>query len=87
MAYLKKDAPPDVVETLRQAEAQADECWRGLQLLQNPSNTALWFPRFLVSADTLWVLLTGGIGMVEREQTARGSNTPHFDPMLIHVSR
>jgi len=25
MAYLKKDAPADVVETLRQAEAQADE--------------------------------------------------------------
>jgi hypothetical protein len=75
MAYLKKDAPADVVETLRQAEAQADECWRDLQILQNPSNT------------TLWVLLTGGIGMVEREQAARGSNTPHFDPMLINVSR
>jgi hypothetical protein len=67
MAYLKKDAPADVVETLRQAEAQADECWRGLQILKNPSNTALW------------VLLTGGIGMVEREQAAGGSNTPHFE--------
>ena len=33
MAYLKKDAPAEVVETLRQAEAQADECWRGLQIL------------------------------------------------------
>jgi hypothetical protein len=75
MAYLKKDAPADVLETLRGAEAQADECWRGLQILQSPSNTALW------------VLLTGGIGMVEREQAARGSNTPHFDPMLINVSR
>ena len=31
MAYLKKDAPADVVETLRDAEAQADECWRGLE--------------------------------------------------------
>ena len=33
MAYLKKDAPAEVVETLRQAEAQADEYWRGLQIL------------------------------------------------------
>ncbi len=41
MAYLKKDAPADVVEILRQAEAQADECWRALQILHNPSNVAV----------------------------------------------
>jgi hypothetical protein len=29
MAYLKKEAPPEVLDTLRQLEAQADECWRG----------------------------------------------------------
>ena len=67
MPYLRKDAPADVVETLRQAEAQADECWLGLQILKDPSNTVLW------------VLLTGGIGMVESEQAAGGSNTPHFE--------
>lgn len=75
MAHLKKDAPPDVIETLRQAEAQADECWRGLQIRYNPSNVAIW------------ALLTGGIKAVEREQAARGSNTSHFDPMLANLSR
>jgi hypothetical protein len=32
LAFLEKDAPPDVLETLRQAEAGADECGRGLGL-------------------------------------------------------
>lgn len=72
---LKKDAPPEVVETLRQAEARADECWRGLQIRYYPSNVARW------------ALLAGGIRAVEHEQAARGSNTPHFGPMMIHVSR
>jgi hypothetical protein len=75
MANLKKDTLPDLVETQRKAEAQADECWRGLQILYNPSNVAIW------------ALLTGGIRIVEREQAARGSNTPHFDAMLGNVSR
>lgn len=75
MPQLKKDAPPDVLEILRKAEAQADECWRTLQILQNPSNVAVW------------ALLTGGIAVVEREQAARGSNTPHFDAMLANLSR
>jgi len=42
MAYLKKGAPPDVIEALQRVEAQADECWRTLQLLQQSSNVALW---------------------------------------------
>lgn len=75
MAYLKKDAPPEVVETLRLAEAQADECWRALQIVGSPANVAVW------------ALLVGGIGIVEREQAARGSNTPHFDAMLGNLSR
>lgn len=76
MAYLKTDAPADVVETLRQLEAQADECWRALQIRYYPSNIAIW------------ALLTGGIRAVEREQAApRGSNTPHFDAMLANLSR
>jgi hypothetical protein len=35
----------------------------------------------------VWGLLAGGIGVVEREQAARGSNTPHFDAMLGNLSR
>lgn len=66
MATLKKDAPPHVVEALRQIEAQADECWRPLQILECASNIATW------------ALLTGGIRIVENEQTIRGSNTTHF---------
>jgi hypothetical protein len=34
-----------------------------------------------------WAVLTGGIRVVEREQAARGSNTPHFDAMLANLSR
>lgn len=75
MSFLKNEAPSEVLETLRQAEAQADECWRPLQILQNPSNVAVW------------ALLAGGIGIVEREQAARGSDTPHFDAMLGNLSR
>lgn len=75
MAYLKREAPSEVLETVRQVEGQADECWRTLQILQNPSNVAVW------------ALLTGGIAAVEREQVARGSNTPHFDAMLANLSR
>lgn len=75
MAYLKSAAPPEVIEVLRQAETQADECWRGLQIRYNPANLAVW------------AVLTGGIRLVEREQAARGSNTPHFDAMLANLSR
>ena len=75
MAYLKKEAPADVLEILHQAEAQADECWRVLQIMQKPSNLAIW------------ALLTGAVGMVEREQAKRDSNTPHFDAMLLNVGR
>ncbi len=49
MAYLKKDAPEEVVETLGRIEARADECWRPLLILEAPANLAVW------------ALLTGGI--------------------------
>lgn len=75
MAYLKDETPVDVAEALRQAEAQADECWRSLQLRHYPADLAIW------------ALLTGGIRMVEGEQATRGSNTPHFDAMLANLSR
>ncbi|MDO8678661.1 MAG: hypothetical protein Q7R30_08880 [Acidobacteriota bacterium] len=74
MPYLKNEAPPEALETIRQLEAQADECWRPLRILQDPPNVAIW------------ALLTGGIERVEREQAARGSNTPHFDAMLANLS-
>src|SRR5580692_9858934 len=54
MTFIKSDAPPEVVEVLRHVEAQADECWRGLQIVINPSSVAVWG------------LLAGGIGVVER---------------------
>ncbi|SRR6266542_1942454 len=75
MPHLKKEAPPDVLESVRKAEAQADECWRPLEILKSPLEVAVW------------ALLTGGIEKVEREQAARGSNTPHFDAMLGNLSR
>src|SRR5436190_15372211 len=70
MPYLKAEAPSDVAKVLREAEAQADDCWRALQIRYYPTNVAIW------------AQLTGGIRAVEREQAARGSNTPHFDMML-----
>ena len=73
MAFLKSDAPPDVLETLRHLEARADECWRGLPIHYYPTNVAIW------------ALLTGGIRAVEREQIARGSNTPHLGPLLKNL--
>jgi len=75
MATLKKDAPPHVLAALRQIEDQADECWRPLTILDLPSSIAIW------------ALLTGGIRIVENEQTLRGSSTPHFDAMLGNLSR
>lgn len=70
MPYLKTEAPSEVAKLLKEAEAQADECWRGLQVRYYPTNVGIW------------AQLTGGIRVVEREQAARGSNTPHFDMML-----
>lgn len=75
MAYLKKDAPPELVEILQHVEARADECWRSLQLLKRPSNVAAW------------ALLGGGIDMVERETAARGTNAPHFDAIVSNLGR
>ena len=75
MTYLKTDVPSDIAELLRDAEAQADECWRALELRYYPSNLATW------------ALLCGGIKIVEREQAARGSDTDHFDAMLSNLSR
>ena len=65
MQYLKEETPADIAEVLRQAEAQADECWGALQLRHYPADLAVW------------AVLTGGIRIVEGEQATRGSN-PHI---------
>ena len=76
MAYLKKDAPDKVVETLDRIEGRADECWRPLRILRVPANLAVW------------ALLTGGIQIVEREQAAlRSSNTFHLTAALQNLGR
>jgi hypothetical protein len=72
---LKKDLPRDVLDVVQAVEDRADECWRDLWILPNPSEVAVW------------AFLTGGIAIVEREQAARGSNTPHFDAMLANGTR
>lgn len=72
---LKKDMPRDVLDVVQAVEDRADECWRDLRILRNLSEVAVW------------AFLTGGIAVVEREQAARGSNTPHFDAMLANLSR
>jgi hypothetical protein len=72
---LKKDLPRDVLDAVQAVEDRADECWQDLRILRNPSEVAVW------------AFLTGGIAVVEREQAARGSNTPHFDAMLANLSR
>jgi hypothetical protein len=75
MPYLKAEAPSDVAQVLKEAEARADDCWRGLQIRHYPTNVAIW------------AQLTGGISAVEREQAAGGSNTPHFDMVLGNLGR
>lgn len=75
MADLKKAATPEVIEAALTVEAQADDCWRALQLVTHPSNVAVW------------AVLTGGIEVVEREHAAGRPNTQHFDAMLGNLSR
>jgi hypothetical protein len=75
MPFLKNGLSQALLDTVQTVEARADDCWRELQILGNPSDVAVW------------ALLTGGIAVVEREQNGRGSNTPHFDAMLANLSR
>src|SRR5216683_3686632 len=71
---LKKDASAEVIESIREIEARADQCFHSLKILGLPSNEALWS------------LLVGGILLVEREIYTRGENTPHLDATLINTS-
>jgi len=75
MSYLKKDAPSELVEAVRNIEERADGCFSSLTILRTHANVALW------------ALLVGGIKLVEQEIAARGDNTPHLDATLINISR
>jgi hypothetical protein len=75
MPCLKKDAPPDLVEAVRQIEERADGCFGSLTLLRLPSNAALWS------------MLAGGIKLIEEEIASRGDNTSHLDATLLNISR
>jgi hypothetical protein len=71
---LKKDAPVEVIESIREIEVRADQCFHSLKILGLPPNVALWS------------LLVGGIRLVEHEIDTRGDNTPHLDATLINAS-
>jgi hypothetical protein len=75
MPCIKKDAPPELVEAIRQIEERADECFRSLKLLSLQSNVVLWS------------LLVGGIKLVEQEIAKRGDSSQHLDNTLLNVSR
>jgi len=74
MGWIKKDAPPEVVEAIRRIEERADECFGSLGLLKLHSNVAVW------------ALLVGGIRMVEQEIADRGDNTADLTATLQNVS-
>jgi hypothetical protein len=74
-ATIKKDAAPDLIESVRQIEERSDDCFRTLRLLKIPANVAIWS------------LLVGGVKLIENEIMARGDNTPHLDAALLNVSR
>jgi hypothetical protein len=73
--YVKKDAPSELTETIRQIEERADSCFRPLTLLRLHANVGLW------------ALLVGAINLVEKEIATRGDNTPHLDATLLNISR
>ena len=74
VACLKRNASAELIESIRQIEARADQCFHSLKILGLPANMALWS------------LLVGGIHLVERESDMRGDNTAHLDATLINTS-
>lgn len=75
MHWIKKDAPPEVVEAIRRIEESADGCFHSLALLTVHSNIAVR------------ALLVGGIRMIERAIAERGDNTLDLTMALLNVSR
>jgi hypothetical protein len=73
--HIKKDAPPAIVEAVREIEERADECFRPLTLLKLQSNLILWS------------LLVGGINLVEQQIAKHGDNSQHLDSALLNISR
>jgi hypothetical protein len=75
MALLKKDASSVLIEAVRLIEERADECFKALSLLKQPSNIAIWS------------LLVGGIRRVEQQISQYGDNSPQLQSGLINLSR
>ncbi len=75
MPCLKKDAPSELVEFVRQIEERADACFAQLALLKTHSNLLLW------------TLLVGGIRRAEQAIKVYGANSPDLDHVLINTSR
>ncbi|MGH9717142.1 MAG: hypothetical protein ACRD4R_10505 [Candidatus Acidiferrales bacterium] len=71
---LKKDAPPELVESIQRIEHRADRCFHSLKILELPPDVALWS------------LLVGGVHLVEREIDMRGEDTAHLDATLVNTS-
>jgi hypothetical protein len=75
MPFLKKDAPPELIEAARQIEERADRCYEALRLLQRPSNIAIW------------ALLVGCVRRIEEEILKYGDNSPQLPNALLNLSR
>ena len=69
---LKREASQELVESIRQLEARADQCFHSLKILGLPTNVALWS------------LLVGSVHLVEREidATIRGTCGPNSSPSI-----
>ena len=67
MALIKTDASPELVEVLRRVEAQADECWRALQIVNDLSNVAVpeCSPKLAIFG-AIADLRHGALGMIAR---------------------
>jgi len=75
MRYLQKEAPKELLDTLRVIETQSDECFKGLRLLRMPRNQAVW------------TVLTNAVSRIEAEIAQYGDNSSRFDVLLINLSR
>jgi hypothetical protein len=74
MGVTKKQAAPEVVAAIDNIESRADECYKTLELLQLPANLATW------------ALLTGAVGMVEREIKQSSDDSPRLSATLRNLS-
>ena len=74
MGVIKKRAAPEVVAAIGKIESRADQCYKPLELLQLPANLATW------------ALLTGAVGMVEREIKQSSGDSPQLSATLGNLS-